>query len=96
MGSTATGTQPANPSTTLRSAPELLLEWQEGMYHLLDLEEGGGSAGPPHLEDLLGGSRPVCSQLRQASVGVQWGCRGGRGPEPDSYHPTCPSSLEGV
>ena len=34
---------------------------------LLDMEEGGGSAGPPHLRDLLGGSRLVCSQLRQAS-----------------------------
>ena len=28
-GSTATGAQPANPRTTPRSAPELLLEWQE-------------------------------------------------------------------
>ena len=37
------------------------------MSLLLDMEEGGGSAGPPHLRDLLGGSRLVCSQLRQAS-----------------------------
>ena len=45
-----------------------LLEWQgEGMSLLLDMEEGGGSAGLPHLGDLLGGSRLVCSQLRQAS-----------------------------
>ena len=37
------------------------------MSLLLDMEEGGGSAGLPQFGDLLGGSRLVCSQLRQAS-----------------------------
>lgn len=44
-GHTATGAQPANPRTTHISLPEPLLEWQEGVSHLLEMKEGVEFAG---------------------------------------------------
>ena len=81
--------QPANPRTTHRSAPEPLLEWQEGVSHLLVVKERVGSAGPPL------GTAGRFQGLAQAGVLIaetgpraQWGCTGRRGPEP-----SCLSSL---
>ena len=44
-GRTATGAQTANPRTTHISPPEPLLEWQEGVSHLLEMKEGVEFAG---------------------------------------------------
>ena len=83
-GGTATGAQPANPRTTHRLAPELLLEWQEGVSHLLDVKERVGSAEPP-------GSAQAGVLIAETGLRAQWGYTGRRGPEPSFL-----SSLEDV
>ena len=58
---------------------------------MLDLEEGVGSAGPPHL----GPAGRFQAQHRLDASGRS-GAAGGKGPEPLTHHPSCTSSLEGV
>lgn len=84
------GAPPANPRTTHRLAPELLLEWQEGVAHLLDVEEGAGSQG--HLRSCW--EAPGLSTgwvlTAETCLRAQWGCLGGRGPEPVTHHLPAP------
>ena len=79
-GSTATRAPPANSRTTHRSAPEL------------PTSPGGrgGVSEPPR--DLLGGSwaqHRLGAHCRDAPQ-AQWGCPGGRGPEPATHHLPAP------
>ena len=91
-GGTATGAQPANPRTTHRLAPELLLEWQEGVSHLLDMKERVGSAEPPlGPAGRFQGSAQAGVLIAETGLRAQWGCTGRRGPEPSFL-----SSLEDV
>ena len=80
-GGTATGAQPANPRTTHRSAPGPLLEWKEGVSHLLVVKEREGSAGPPlETAGRFQGSAQAGVLIAETGLGAQWGCTGRRGP----------------